>query len=32
MLKPRIIETRRGSAHGLVLGQAGKPRPLHGSA
>jgi hypothetical protein len=32
MLSPRIIETRRGSAHGQAIGQAGKSRPLRGSA
>jgi hypothetical protein len=32
MLNPRIIETRRGSAHGPAIGQAASPRPLHGKA
>jgi hypothetical protein len=32
MLNPRIIETRRGSAHGPAIGQAGTPRPVNGSA
>jgi hypothetical protein len=32
MLNPRIIETRRGSAHGLAVEQAATPRPIHGGA
>jgi hypothetical protein len=29
MLKPKIIETRRGSAHGPAIAQAGTPGALH---
>jgi hypothetical protein len=32
MLNPRINDTRRASAHGPAIGQAGTPRPLHGKA
>lgn len=32
MLKPKIIETRRASAHGPATGQAGTARPQASTA